>query len=55
MKMLEYRNRFFDYYFLVVYTEVIALYCNTSLCWEEEKDTKCWLLIQGLTVAKQVS
>ena len=36
MKTLEYRNHFFDYYFSVVYTEVIALHRNTGLFWEEK-------------------
>ena len=29
-------------------------HCNTSLFWEGKKYTKCWLLFQGLPVAKQV-
>ena len=57
METLDYRNRFLDYNFPVVNrrnrSHCMALQCNSLL--GGEKYTKCWLLIQGLTVVKQVA
>ena len=59
MKTLEYQNVFFLFFFFLPFFGIINIsHCftlqNKSLL-GREKYAKCWLLIQGITVAKQVA